>query len=51
MARGAPAWRFQAVTDEAERRTLADRAWGPQDWNVRTVGTRQVDDALWIEVE
>ena len=47
----APAWRFQAVTDEAERRTLADRAWGLQDWNVRTVGTRQVDDALWIEVE
>jgi hypothetical protein len=47
----APIWRFHAVTDEAEQRTLADRAWGPEDWNVRTLGTRRVGDALWIEVE
>ena len=47
----APVWRFQAVTDEATRRILANRAWGTEDWNVRVVGTRQLADALWIEVE
>jgi hypothetical protein len=47
----APAWRFQAVANEDERRDLAERAWGYQDWAVRTTATRQVGDVLWIEVE
>lgn len=48
---GSPVWRFHEVRDLAEAQALADRAWGPEDWNVRVVGSRQVGDALWIEVE
>jgi hypothetical protein len=47
----ASAWRFHAVTDDVERGKLAERAWGPEKWRTRTVGTRRVGDALWFEVE
>jgi hypothetical protein len=47
----APVWGFQPLTDEAERRELATLSWGPESWSVQTLGTRQVGDALWVEVE
>jgi hypothetical protein len=46
-----PVWRFQPVDDEAQRRQLATRAWGPESWSVQTRSTRRLGDALWVEVE
>ena len=46
-----PAWRFHHVTNEAERRELGRRAWGPDNPDVRVVGTQQIGDALWVQVD
>ena len=29
----------------------ATLSWGPESWSVQTLGTRQVGDVLWVEVE
>jgi hypothetical protein len=40
----------ESANREFVRADLA-RTGGPENWNARTVGTRQVGDALWVEVE
>ena len=46
-----PIWRFHAATTEADQRQLASDAWGPHNPEVRTLGTRRIGDALWVEIE
>ena len=46
-----PVWRFHAQTKESEQRQLATDAWGPDNPDVRTLGTQQIGDVLWVEIE
>lgn len=46
-----PIWRFHAVTIDAEQRRLATDAWGQDNPDVRTLGTRRIGDVLWVEIE
>jgi hypothetical protein len=45
------AWRFTAVTDEAERERLANESWGVEHDSLRVIGFREVGAELWIHVE
>jgi hypothetical protein len=46
-----PIWRFHATTNEAQQREFATGAWGPDNPNVRALGTRRIGDVLWVEIE
>jgi hypothetical protein len=46
-----PVWRFRSVADGPPMKALAERAWGPENRDVRVIGTRTVGGALWAEVE
>jgi hypothetical protein len=46
-----PIWRFHGATNEAQQREFATGAWGPDNPNVRALGTRRIGDVLWVEIE
>jgi hypothetical protein len=46
-----PIWRFHAVTIEVEQRQAATDAWGQDNPDVRTLGTRRIGGVLWVEIE
>ena len=46
-----PVWRFHHVTNDAEGRALGRRAWGPDNPDVRVLGTQRIGDALWVNIE
>lgn len=44
-------WRFHQATNDAEGRALGRRAWGPDNPDVRVLGTRRIGDTLWVKIE
>lgn len=49
--RESPAWKFTAVTSEAERQEVADGVWGPEYDDMRVKRLQRVGGELWAEVE
>jgi hypothetical protein len=47
----ATVWRFHPVTVATERERLAREVWGREHDDVRVKAVREVDGALWLDVE